>query len=139
MYNGVPGGWDTPRDLALDQAGNVYVTGESTQIQGTGVEDYATVKYDADGNEQWVRRYNGLARDDYWAVAVVVDGAGNVYVTGGSLGEGTDSDYATVKYDADGHEQWVARYNGPATSAEVGSALAVDGCGNVYVTGHSAG
>jgi hypothetical protein len=43
---------------------------------------------------------------------MVLDAAGNVYVTGESLG-GTSFDYATVKDDSDGNQQWVARYNGP--------------------------
>jgi len=41
-----------------------------------------------------------------------VDKSGNVYVTGESLGNGTGYDYATIKYDSDGKQLWVTRYNG---------------------------
>ena len=64
-------------------------------------------------------RYNGPGSegnltDIAWAIAV--DDSGNVYVTGQSVGAGTDDDYATIKYSSDGQEQWVARYNGPEIS-----------------------
>ena len=43
--------------IAVDAAGNVYVTGES---RGNGsVDDYATLKYDPSGNLLWEKRYNG--------------------------------------------------------------------------------
>ena len=71
--------------------------------------------------------------------AAAVDAAGNVYVTGESAGAGFDFDYATIKYDPEGNELWVARYNGPGNGSDVASALAVDAAGNVYVTGQSPG
>jgi len=90
--------------------------------------------------EQWVARYDGPGNTTDVANALVLDGAGNVYVTGGSEGSGTQDDYATVKYDSNGNQQWAARYNGPPGNANDGAnALAVDGSGNVYVTGYSYG
>ena len=70
-------------------------------------------------------------------MAIGVDASGNVYVTGTSDGGGTGIDYATIKYNSAGQEQWVAR--GPGNGNDFASALAVDGPGNVYVTGTSAG
>ena len=129
--------WDYAYAIAVDNAGNVYVTGWS-QGSGTG-DDYATVKYDSSGVEQWVARYNGAASGGDGANAIAVDNAGNVYVTGQSHGPGTAWDYATVKYDSSGVEQWVARYDGPGNSWDHAYAIAIDNAGNVYVTGWSWG
>jgi hypothetical protein len=99
--------------------------------------DYATVKYDVDGNQLWVARFNGPADAQDTASALAVDADGSVYVTGSSTGLLSSTDYATVKYDADGNQLWVARFNGPADAQDTASALAVDADGNVYVTGYS--
>jgi hypothetical protein len=89
--------------------------------------------------EEWVARYNGPGNGDDRATATTIDGWGNIYVTGWSAGTGTGSDYATVKYDTDGTELWVARYNGPGSGDDEATAIAVDGSGNIYVTGWSTG
>ena len=134
-YNGPVDEPDYVKALALDGAGNVYVTGGS-EGSGTG-RDYATVKYNPSGNEVWATRYNGPGNGLDYGQALAADGAGNVYVTGFSEGSGTYEDYATIKYDANGNEAWVARYNGPADRTDYAWALALDAAGNVYVTGSS--
>jgi len=136
-YDGPASGSDFAYALAVDGSGHVYVTGRSDG-DGTG-GDYATIKYDGDGNELWVARYNGPVSDNDSAQALAVDAGGNVYVTGGSHGEGTGRDYATIKYDGDGNELWVARYDGPASDADSPIAMGIDASGNVYVTGDSTG
>jgi hypothetical protein len=113
------------------------VTGGS--IGSSGTYDYATIKYDAAGVTQWVARYNGPGNLDDFATAIAIDGSANVYVTGDSVGSGTFYDYATIKYNASGAEQWVARYNGPGNLDDDARAIAVDVSSNVYVTGESSG
>jgi uncharacterized delta-60 repeat protein len=137
FYNGPADSTDLATALEVDAAGNVYVTGQSRGL-GTA-NDYATVKYNSAGVQQWVSRYNGPGNLDDIAAALDLDAAGNVHVTGQSRGAGTDDDYATIKYDAAGVQQWLARYNGPANSIDEAAALAVDAAGNVYVTGTSIG
>ena len=136
-YNGPGNGSDEAHAIYVDDSGNVYVTGES---EGSGTSlDYATIKYHPDGDTAWVRRYNGSANSYDNARAIAVDGSGNVYVTGNSKGSGTDWDYATVKYLANGDSGWVMRYNGPGNDWDLPQAIAVDDSGNVYVTGRSKG
>jgi len=133
-YNGPGNGGDNATALAVDDSGNVYVTGYSWN--GTS-SDYATIKYDSNGDTLWVRRYNGPGDGDDNASTLAVDDSGNVYVTGQSVGSGTDYDYATIKYNSNGDTLWVRRYNGEENTLDLVSALAVDATGNVFVTGAS--
>jgi hypothetical protein len=113
--------------IALDRAGNVYVTGTLDS------RHYLTGKFDANGRLLWSRRYSeGFFN---WAFALAVDDEGNSYVTGSSQSS-YYQDYATVKYDPDGNELWVARYSEPGL-VSIAFALALDGEGHVYVTGQS--
>jgi outer membrane protein assembly factor BamB len=134
---GTPDLTDTAVAIAVDGSGNVYVTGHSL---GSGTDyDYATVKSNTNGQRLWVNRYNGPGNGYDGAVAIAVDGAGNVFISGESKGSGSDSDYATIKYDTNGQQLWAKRYNGTGNRADEGFALAVDGQSNVYVTGVSVG
>jgi hypothetical protein len=136
-YDG-PGNWDDMAyAIAVDDLGNVYVTGESNDLWTR--QDYATIKYYPNGDTAWVRRYNGSENSKDGAYAIAVDEFGNVYVAGSSTVSGTDSDYATIKYHPSGDAAWVRRYNGPASSADVAKDIVVDGSGNVFVTGESYG
>ena len=59
--------------------------------------DYATIKYDKNGNQLWVARYTSPDDGENTALAIVVDNAGNVFVTGESPDTDNRYDYATVK------------------------------------------
>lgn len=127
---------DETTDMAVDLVGNVYVTGSSVNSSGI-YSDYATIKYNSMGEEVWIARYDGPAEGNDRPTAITVDEIGNVYVTGVSEGIGTSRDYATVKYNAFGSQEWAARYNGPGNSNDGATSIAVDLSGKVYVTGGS--
>jgi uncharacterized delta-60 repeat protein len=137
-YNGPGNGSEGARAIAVDSAGNVYITGESYGGPSTGF-DYATIKYNQNGNQVWVARYNGPASGADRAKALAIDSAGNVYVSGYSTGSGTGYDYTTIKYNQNGNLVWLARYNGPGNGADTVTAMVKDSAGNVYVTGESYG
>jgi hypothetical protein len=123
--------------MAVDSFGNVYVTGGRSHMEG-GASSYETLKYDPDGNLLWDRQYDGPGGWDDFATGIAVDSEGNVYVTGESVGE-LGMDFATVKYDADGNQLWVERYDGPALGSDSATAIALDDLGNAHVTGSSWG
>ncbi len=135
IYNGTESNLDEAQALTIDDSGNVYVTGWS---QASYYADYATVKYNSEGVQQWVTRYNGPGNSADWAVDIDMDNSGNVYVTGWSFGTDTHKDYLTIKYNSAGEEQWVVRYNGLGNYRDEATALALDDSGNVYITGWSA-
>lgn len=87
----------------------------------------------------WVRRYNGTGNSDDGANALTSDTAGNIYVTGYSVGIETYYDYCIIKYHPNGDTAWVRSYNGPGNYIDYANAIAVDVSGNVYVTGSSWG
>jgi hypothetical protein len=134
-YNGPGNTTDGVKAIAVDGSGNVYVTGPSF---GSGTYfDFTTIKYYSDGDTAWVRRYNGPGNGDDFAQDITADDSGNVYVTGSSLGSGTNLDYATIKYNPNGDTAWVRRYDGPASGSDIAKAIALDDSGFVYVTGYS--
>ena len=128
--------------IAMDGAGNVYVSGTSSRNAQLDY-DYATVKYAAaDGTQLWAKRYGGLGSYEYVkAMALFSDSAdGNlyVYVTGESkiAANSSDWDFAVVKYDAaDGAESSAETYNNMGSSHSQAVDMEVDDSGNVYVTG----
>ncbi|MDF7812049.1 T9SS type A sorting domain-containing protein [Hymenobacter sp. YC55] len=132
-FTGTGSSAEVAKDVATDASGNVYVTGYAYNGRNY---DYATVKYNASGQLQWQARYNGPADNEDLPTNVVVDAAGNVYVSGTSY-SATESDYATVKYSPTGQQLWVTRYNGPANGYDLAAKVKVDAAGNVYVTGSS--
>lgn len=137
-YNG-PGNYtDNVNAIAVDNFGNVYVTGDSWGGIWVG-DDWCTIKYYPNGDTAWVRRYDGQISSNDWAYDIAVDNSGNVYVTGPSVGSDTSWDYLTIKYYPNGDTAWIRRYNGPAGSQDMADFLAVDNQGNVYVTGASVG
>lgn len=136
-YNGPGNGDDYAHALSVDERGNVFVTGQS--VGSGGGDDYATVAYSGAGVPLWTNRYNGPGNSTDQAYAVAVDSIGDVFVTGSSFGSGGVADYATVAYSGAGAPLWTNRYNDPGNQTDRALALAVDGGGNVFVTGLSYG
>jgi uncharacterized delta-60 repeat protein len=132
-YDGPANQQDYARSIDIDNSGNVFVTGDS---DGDGTqEDYATVKYNPSGVLLWSQRYNGTSNSLDFAYCVKTDASGNSYVTGRSTQSGAGYDFVTIKYNTNGVQQWLAKYNGPSNDDDEAFDLVLDASGNVYVTG----
>ncbi|MBN2465517.1 SBBP repeat-containing protein [candidate division WOR-3 bacterium] len=121
--------------VALDAQGNTYVTGYAS----SGGKDFAllTWKLGPGGDSVWANLCAGPAGCDMQGKVVAADGQGNAVVAGRSYDTLTLDDYLTVKYGPRGDTLWTRRYNGPGNRSDEVAGLAVDGAGNVYVTGTS--
>lgn len=137
-YDGPGSSTDKPNAIAVDKEGNVFVTGTSPSAGFTS-EDYATIKYNSEGTQLWVSRYNGTGSSIDKAYAIVIDSVDNVIVTGGSWGLGTNYDYLTIKYTPLGDTLWTRRYNGPKNGYDIAYSIALDDSGNIFITGESEG
>ncbi|MDB6108712.1 MAG: hypothetical protein JWR69_462 [Pedosphaera sp.] len=148
---------DQGRGLALDASGNIFLTGS---IYGTATFGNTNLvppsnrlsaflaKYDASGNLLWVTSTQpSPASVDAYAVAV--DDAGNPVIAGsftGTLTLGTNTLSATnpvaavftAKYDGAGNVLWASqsKQDSSAYAGTVGTGIAVDHAGNVFVTGN---
>ena len=137
-FNGNANKDDAITAMTADAAGNVYITGYVNNT-ASGL-DYVTIKYNIAGVRQWMNTYNGPGNGNDVANAICIDKSGNVYVTGKSdalTGAFIDDDAATVKYNAKGQQQWVARYDGAVQRGDAGRAITADNTGNVYITGYT--
>ena len=149
--------------VACDSSGNVVITGSfgHTVDFGTGIltasgsRDIFLAKYSSSGTPAWTHHYGSVtsnAGGQSSADAVAIDSGGNIAIVGvfynTSLNTGTDfgggallsvgqGDGFVAKYTSAGTFSWAKRYGGSV--ADEGRAVAIDGGGNVLVTGNFSG
>ncbi len=130
---------DRAFDIAVDESGFVYLTGESDGE--TGDEEIVTMKLDGvSGLPLWRMIFEGEEGGSVYSNAVVVDGAGNVFVAGGTTQLPIPSDYIDlllVKYSAEGNLLWSRSLDGSRQQDDMAERVALDDAGNVYVAGTS--
>src|SRR5436190_5542040 len=141
VSQGSGAGNDRGNGIAVDDAGNMYVTGTfsnlltlgSSNLVSAGRSDAFLVKYDRNGHVLWARSVGGPGEDA--GTAVAVDPFGYVYFSGiasnlmsfdGVAWTNATSQSFMAKYDSSGALLWV-RTNPPT------SHLAFDKGGNIYL------
>ena len=124
-------GNDFATAIFIDAALNVYVTG--TVYEGSANKnDIVVLKYNSSGTLQWDAYYNGTSSDNDVGGDIIVDGSGNVFITGSSYDTLTQYDFVTMKLDSSGSSQWVqtwddAGFNDAANKITLNSKVYVAG------------
>lgn len=143
---------DYAHALAVDGAGNSYLTGEMEQttrfgsvaLTSRGSNDVFVAKYDTNGNLIWAKNLGGGGGSDQ-GLGISLSG-GNVYITGTfqggsfsgtSLGTSGGRDIFVAKMTTGGVFQWIKKAGG--SGEDQGHAISNDPSGNVYVTGFFTG
>src|SRR3990172_2042623 len=149
-------GYDVGNGIAVDDSGNVYITGETEssdfpmanaiyESYRGGTYDVFVTKLNASGSARVYSTYLGGSGSDE-ASSIAVDTSGNVYVTGYTQSTdfptanaiyGTSSgnmDVFISKLNASGSVLDYSTYLG-GTNEDRGDGIAVDTSGNAYVTG----
>lgn len=140
MQNYTSGNHDEAVSMVVDPAGNCYVTGKSSGVNA--FFDWATVKYDQSGNQQWADTFGSATAT--WSEEpskIAMDPSGSLYVAGtASIGSISNKDYYVIKYDPSGNRIWENSYAGTLTNGtDTPVDMAVDPGGNVFITGNSVG
>ncbi len=146
-------GTDEAYALALDDAGNILVTGffretvafGASTLTSAGYSDIFVAKLSPTGSWLWAARAGGDSNDSGWGISL--DDAGNVYITGffddsadfgaSTLVSNGAADIFVAKLNSSGTWQW-ARKLGSST-ADYGKAICTDGSGTSVVTGYFSG
>jgi hypothetical protein len=135
LFNGRGNAGDIPVAIAVDNSGNAYVTGATaTAPPPAGHYNYATIKYDASGNEVWS---NVLALSNQGAEpAAMVLSPSALYITGKVMR--ANYDFATVAYNPEtGDTLWLRLYNSPANRNDVALKICLDQGGRIHILGNS--
>lgn len=134
--------------VATDHLDNIFVAGwtqgELETGQAKGVMDAFLAKYDANGNQQWVRQIGTTALDQ--GADIATDHLGNVFmigVTRGELESGQQlgaTDIFIAKYDTNGNRLWLRQIGTPEEEYGQGWPwIATDHLGNVFISGATSG
>lgn len=152
-------GGDYAYAVAVDANGDTFVTGYSTATWGSppspgfsGGTDAFAAKLNLSGTLQWNTFLGGTSNERGFGIAA--DGSGNAYVTGYSWSAdwpGCPADTCRKRAYSIGQDGFAAKLasdgsltwnnflggTGAGSNGDQGNGIAVDGSGNVYVSGYS--
>lgn len=140
------GAADGAYSLALDQSGDIFVTGFTEgDLDGNtnaGVLDIFLIKWNADGTKAWTKQWGTTGYEQGYALAT--NNAGKIFVSGntnGALDGNTNLgayDAFLTKWNANGTKAWTKQW-GTDKGEGGGRAIVVDSSGNIFVSGDTSG
>lgn len=133
--------YDQIATIIVDQDENIYLAGNiSGATRGYNPLEYRDsfiAKYNSTGKQEWVQYYETTMRNT--TNGLTVDGSGNVYLLGTTLGVDDKSrkvepEFFLVKYDSLGSQQWAHHIPAPINFTDR-QLLKTDDFGNIYIAG----
>ena len=137
---------DFVKASAPDGEGGVYLSGKtfgSLASENAGGSDIWVARYDARGNQTWIRQFGTFAEEAGCGIAL--DVTGGAFVIGWSQGNvggdqvlyNEDKDFWLARYDSAGNQSWI-RQDG-SIKQDNGRDVLSDGKGGFIVTGFTTG
>lgn len=128
-------GNDDATDVVVDRWGNVTVCVQTGTVAGN---DWAVASWSSKGVKRWSWKYAGTGGGNDVPKEMVVDGGGNVYVTGWAYASGGKYAALTVKFSKSGAKRWSRSYKGSEGLNGSTNAICAAPGGGVYVAGWQA-
>ncbi len=154
-------GFDQGYGVAVDLAGNVYMSGYTQSagiatkgsyksIFGTGYDlSYAFLsKFTTDGKVKWITYFGGGRDGSGSGNEIVADRFGNIYFSGATSSDsglatigayqtikGYDEDAFLAKFNSGGGLDWATYFGGSGSDYPTG--LAIDGSEDIYLVGRT--
>jgi len=144
VLDGENDGNDYPSAVAVDAAGDIFITGSMENVAGNF--DIYTAKYSGtSGTLIWSQLYAGAGSGDDHGLSLAVDPDGDAYMTGSAVNAAGNEEWVTIKYagaaGAPQREIWQSVHNGPAAPVngnDRGISVAVDPVdGDIVASGTS--
>lgn len=137
-YNGTANYVDNAFSIAYGLDGNIYAAG-FTFTFAAGVTDFIVISLTPSGGLRWIYNYDGGGRPWNGANSIIYGPDNYIYAAGYCGGMGNDIDFAVICIDTAGNEEWIYKYDGPASDDDEAKSIVFGADGNLYAAGYSSG
>jgi len=132
-FNGSGDERDDAYAVVTNNAGDIYITGESWSSEG--FQDITTVKYDKFGNLKWSHSMNGTNNNRDLPIGIALDSDEYVIVAGYLWNLESAEDYCTMKYTPGGELVWTTAWRNIQGQTNFPKDFVLDSGDNIYITG----